>query len=376
MKRHYITGILIAFVTVVGAMGIRAFRHQQAKRNISEEARKGISLTTGNSFVETIENKDNKPSFIPQGMVYIPGGTFSMGADRAWESLCDVAGVTADATPIHQVYVDAFLMDEHEVTNAEFSLFVKSTGYITVAEQTPTQEEFPDALPETLIAGSVVFSPPTQPVGLDSHYNWWTYEKGVNWMHPDGAASTLQGKENLPVVHIAWEDAVAYATWTGKRLPTEAEWEFAARGGLSGKLYAWGDEFKPNNQYMSNTFQGKFPSTNMVEDGYAGVAPVKQFPPNGYGLYDMAGNVWEWCSDWYDHNYYKTFLVNEVIVNPKGPAGSYDPSEPEVKKKVHRGGSYLCTDQYCSRYMNGTRGKGDWRTSTNHVGFRCVKDIK
>jgi len=376
MKRSYLVGILIVLITGIVTVGIRSYFHQQEKKKAAEQVRKNISLTTGNPFIVTVENKNARPSSVPKDMVYIPGGTFSMGTDRAWESLCDMPGVTADATPIHRVYVDGFFMDEHEVTNAEFSKFVKATGYKTVAEQTPTQEEFPDALPEMLVAGSVVFSPPSEPVGLENYLNWWAFVKGANWKYPIGPLSNIKGNENLPAVQIAWEDAVAYAAWAGKRLPTEAEWEFAARGGLSGQLYAWGDEFKPNNQFMCNTFQGKFPTTNTREDGYSGVAPVKQFPSNGYGLYDMAGNVWEWCSDWYDYNYFKTFTPDEVALNPKGPVASHDPAEPGVFKKVHRGGSYLCTDQYCSRYMNGTRGKGDWRTGTNHVGFRCVKDIQ
>ncbi len=376
MKRSYGIGIFVVLMVALATVGIRTYLREQEKKKAAEQAKTNISLTTGNPFVETVENKNITSGSLPSDMVYIPGGTFSMGTDRAWEPLCELPGVTADATPIHRVYVDAFFMDEHEVTNAEFSKFVMATGYKTIAEQVPTKEEFPDALPEMLVAGSILFSPPTEPVDLENHLRWWAYIKGADWRHPNGPESSIKGKENMPVVHVAWEDAVAYATWAGKRLPTEAEWEFAARGGLSGKLYAWGDEFKPNDQFMGNTFQGKFPTTNTKEDGYASIAPVKQFPANGYQLYDMAGNVWEWCADWYDYNYFKTFVPNETAQNPQGPMASHDPTEQGVLKKVHRGGSYLCTDQYCSRYMNGTRGKGDWRTGTNHVGFRCVKDIE
>lgn len=296
-----------------------------------------------------------------------------MGTDRAWETLCDIPGTTADATPIHRVYVDGFWMDQHEVTNAEFAAFVKATGYVTVAEKTPTKEEFPDAPASALIAGSVVFVPASQPVPLNDHLQWWTFKHGASWHHPDGPGS--KAEDNLPVVHIAWEDAVAYSRWAGKRLPTEAEWEFAARGGQGGQLYAWGNELKVNNKFMCNSYQGTFPVSNSREDGFEAAAPIKQFPPNGYGLYDMAGNVWEWCADWYDFNYYRTLASGQAINNPQGPAQSYDPAEPGVMKKVHRGGSFLCTDQYCARYMNGTRGKGDWRTATNHLGFRCVKDL-
>lgn len=296
-----------------------------------------------------------------------------MGTDRAWETLCDIPGTTADATPIHAVQVDAFWMDEHEVTNAQYGEFVKATGYVTVAEQTPTAEEFPGAPAESLVPGSVVFRPTSQPVPLDNHYQWWAYVQGASWRHPEGPGS--KADDNTPVVHIAWEDAVAYARWAGKRLPTEAEWEFAARGGLSGQLYTWGNQLKMNGRLMCNSYQGKFPVSDTGEDGYIAAAPVRRYPANGYGLYDMAGNVWEWCADWYDFNYYKSFPAGQVSKNPTGPVRPFDPAEPGVMKKVHRGGSFLCTDQYCARYMNGTRGKGDWRTGTNHVGFRCVKDI-
>ena len=330
--------------------------------------------STPGVFQPTKEN-EIKPGTNPEGMVWIPGGTFSMGTNKANESLCNVKGITQDATPIHTVYVDGFWMDEHEVTNAEFAAFVKATGYVTVAEQTPTQQEFPDASPEMLHAGSVVFKPPVEKAELENYLQWWSFVFGANWKHPEGPKSTIIGKDNYPVVHIAWEDAVAYAGWAGKRLPTEAEWEFAARGGASGQIYTWGNEFTPNNQYMSNTFQGTFPTSNTAKDGYKGAAPVKQFPKNNYGLFDMAGNVWEWCADWYDANYYASLNPSAISKNPQGPSKSFDPEEPGVQKKVHRGGSYLCSDQYCSRYVVGTRGKGDWRTGTNHLGFRTVKDF-
>ena len=206
---------------------------------------------------------------------------------------------------------------------------------------------------------------------------WWSYVKGANWQHPLGPGSNLQGKENYPVVHIAWEDAMAYAKWAGKRLPTEAEWEFAARAGKAGELYTWGNQFRPDGRWMANIFEGKFPNNDIGSDGFKGIAPVKQFPANTYGLYDIAGNVWEWCSDWYRPDYYQTLAKQGgVIKNPKGPQDSYDPEEPHAKKKVQRGGSFLCTDEYCTRYMVGTRGKGEWRSGSNHIGFRCVKDVK
>jgi formylglycine-generating enzyme required for sulfatase activity len=326
-------------------------------------------------FQSTKENKINQKIILPDGMVFIPGGTFSMGTSASNESLCSKKGITSDCMPIHRVYVDPFFMDKHEVTNAEFAAFVKATGYVTIAEQTPSIEEFPDATPDQLKPGSVVFIPPQQQVSLDSYYQWWSFVFGANWKHPTGPHSTIKGKESDPVVHIAWEDAMAYAKWAGKRLPTEAEWEFAARGGLTGNTFSWGSEFTPQQKYYANTFQGVFPHNDKALDGFKGIAPVMQYPHNGYGLYDMTGNVWEWCADWYHADYYAMNTNESSIKNPKGPDVSYDPDEPNVLKKVHRGGSFLCTEQYCSRYIMGTRGKGDWRTGTNHLGFRCVKDF-
>jgi sulfatase modifying factor 1 len=309
-------------------------------------------------------------------MVWIPGGEFSMGSDWASESLCNLPGVTRDAQPIHRVYVDGFWMDATEVTNQQFETFVKATGYVTVAEQKPTKEEFPTAPPENLVAGSTVFKPTPQPVPLNNYFQWWNYLPGADWRHPTGPDSDLKGRQKYPVVQIAYEDAAAYAKWAGKRLPTEAEWEFAARGGASGKLYAWGDELKPGGQLVANIYQGRFPleKGDTGEDGFKGIAPVAQFSPNAYGLYDVAGNVWEWVSDWYrPDTYARDKLAGGVARNPQGPESPYDPAEPTEKKRVHRGGSFLCTDQYCTRYMVGTRGKGEVRTASNHVGFRCVQ---
>ena len=306
-------------------------------------------------------------------MVWIRGGEFSMGNDISSEAICGSPGVTRDSQPIHRVSVDGFWMDKTEVTNEQFDKFVEATHYVTVAERVPTKEEFPTAPPENLVAGSVVFTPPDHPVSLDDHYQWWSYVKGANWRHPSGPDSDLKGKEKYPVVHIAYEDAAAYAKWGGKRLPTEAEFEFAARGGLDGKLYSWGDELKPGGKWMANIFQGQFPIKDTGEDGFAGIAPVAQFPANGYGLFDMAGNVWEWCGDWYRPDYYAQLArAGGVARNPQGPDFSFDPSEPGQKKRVLRGGSFLCTDQYCSRYMVGTRGKGEISSGSNHLGFRCV----
>jgi formylglycine-generating enzyme required for sulfatase activity len=307
-------------------------------------------------------------------MVWIPGGEFSMGAATSGHGTDEMPMASNDAGPVHRVRVDGFWMDATAVTNEQFEKFVRATGYVTIAERTPTKEEFPTAPEENLVAGSVVFAPTDQEVPLTDHYQWWSYVKGANWRHPLGPQSDIKGKEKYPVLHIAYPDAEAYAKWAGKRLPTEAEFEFAARGGLSGKTYVWGDEFRPDGKWMANTWQGKFPVKDAGEDGYAGIAAVKSFPPNGYGLYDMAGNVWEWCSDWYRPDYYKILADKSGVAhNPQGPDSPFDPSEPNEKKRVHRGGSFLCNDHYCSRYIVGTRGKGDVNTGTNHLGFRCVR---
>jgi formylglycine-generating enzyme required for sulfatase activity len=327
------------------------------------------------AFQSTVENKSKPTVPAPAGMVWIPGGEFSMGAADSPHDGEVGMQATRDSRPIHRVYVDGFYMDKTDVTNAQFAAFVKATGYVTVAERTPKAEDFPGAPPENLVAGSVVFSPPDHAVPLDDHYQWWTYLHGANWRHPTGPKSSIAGKGNYPVVQVAYEDTLAYAKWAGERLPTEAEFEFAARGGLAGKPYVWGDEFRPGGKWMANTHQGHFPNQDDAADGYAGIAPVAQFPPNPYGLFDMAGNVWQWTSDWYRPDYYQQLAAQgSVAHNPKGPESPYDPEEPTEKKKVHRGGSFLCTDQYCSRYVVGTRGKGEVSTGTNHLGFRCVKD--
>ncbi|KAF2341497.1 formylglycine-generating enzyme family protein [Flavobacterium tistrianum] len=327
-------------------------------------------------FKPTIENKFKPAEKAPKGMVWIPGGEFSMGSNVEDESLCSIKGVTKDAAPIHRVYVDGYYMDETEVTNEEFEKFVKATGYVTVAEQKPTKEEFPTANEEDLVTGSVVFTPTPSAVNLNNFLQWWRYEPGADWRHPEGPQSTIIGKEKYPVVHVVYEDAAAYAKWAGKRLPTEAEWEFAARGGKTGNLYAWGNDLKPKGKFQANIYQGHFPikDGDTGEDGFKGIAPTKQYAPNGYGLYDIAGNVWEWVNDWYSVDYYKTLAESgKVTKNPQGPSSYYDPNDPSEVKRVHRGGSFLCTDQYCTRYMVGTRGKGEIRSAANHVGFRCVK---
>lgn len=329
------------------------------------------------AFGPTVVDAGGPPGPAPAGMVWIPGGEFSMGSDAADDFLCALPGTTRDSAPIHRVRVGGFWMDATEVTNAQFAAFVAATGYVTVAERKPTAEEFPGAPPEALVAGSIVFTPTDSPVPLDRFDRWWRWVPGASWRHPEGPGSGLEGRENHPVVHVCWEDAAAYARWAGKRLPTSAEWEFAARGGRAGERYAWGDELKPGGRYQANIHQGRFPvaGQDTGEDGFVGLAPVGQYAPNPFGLFDVAGNVWEWVADWYrPDTYAHRAAAGGVAVNPQGPSESWDPQEPGAKKRVQRGGSFLCTAQYCTRYLVGTIGRGEIRSGSNHVGFRCAQD--
>jgi len=367
--------LLVGSILVIGSGALYFVWLAEAPRAIETRPAARAPLTAREEFLPTIPNSSPAPSKAPDGMVWIPGGEFSMGAQNPPDMNAVGMQATRDARPIHRVYVDGFWMDRTDVTNEEFARFVRAAGYVTVAERKPRAEDFPGAPPENLVAGAVVFSPPNHPVALDDQYQWWSYTRGANWKHPEGPGSSLDGREKYPVVEIAYEDAEAYAKWAGKRLPTEAEWEFAARGGLSGKPFVWGDDFRPEGQWMANTFQGRFPIQDSGEDGHVGVTAVAQYSPNGYGLFDMAGNVWQWVSDLYRPDYYVQLALSGAVArNPQGPALSFDPSEPGEKKRVMRGGSFLCTDQYCSRYMVGTRGKGEVSTGTSHLGFRCVKE--
>jgi sulfatase modifying factor 1 len=311
----------------------------------------------------------------PEGMVWIPAGEFSMGSTDPL--------ARPDESPVHRVALDGFWIDATEVTNAQFARFVEATGYKTVAERPVDWEELKKQLPPgtpkpddaMLQPGSLVFTPPSQPVDLRQVQLWWTWTTGANWRHPEGPQSDLTGKDNHPVVHIAYDDAVAYCKWAGKQLPTEAQWEYAARGGLSGKKNAWGDE--PVDAKRANTWQGHFPDHNTQEDGFARSAPVGSFPPNGYGLFDMSGNVWEWCSDLYRPDTYARQIlaegVNVVLKNPEGPPRSYDPRNPDApESRVHRGGSFLCNDSYCASYRPAARMAAPPDTGMLHLGFRCV----
>ena len=297
--------------------------------------------------------------------VWIPGGTFLMGSDRHYP----------EEAPAHRVRVNGFWMDRCAVTNAEFRRFVDATGYITLAERPANADDYPGAKPEMLVPSSVVFRKAPHRVDLGDHYNWWAYVPGADWRHPRGPASSLQGLWKHPVVHVAFEDAEAYAKWAGKQLPTEAEWEFAARGGLDGAEYAWGDEFTPGGRQMANTWQGEFPWQNLLQDGYEWTAPVETFPPNGYGLHEMTGNVWEWTTDWYqDHGKIRKACC--TLDNPRGgdPEQSHDPGMPKVRipRRVMKGGSYLCAPNYCHRYRPAARMAQPIDTATCHLGFRCI----
>ena len=301
-------------------------------------------------------------------MVWIPGGTFRMGSDKHY----------AEEAPVHSVTVDAFWIDRTPVTNRQFREFVRATGHVTFAEIAPDPKDYPGALPNMLRAGSLVFNPPKHPIDdMDNWSQWWAFKFGANWRRPCGPRSSLSGLNDHPVVHVAYSDALAYAKWAGKDLPTEAEWEFAARGGLDGAEFAWGDELSPGGKQMANTWQGAFPHENLKLDGYERTSPVTAFPPNGYGVYDMIGNVWEWISDWYSPGH--EVDADKACCIPTNPRGgredsSYDPCQPEIKipRKVLKGGSHLCAPNYCRRYRPAARHPEPVDTSTSHVGFRCI----
>ena len=335
-----------------------------------------IFCVAGCSNHSASDRSDSSTDDTPVGMVLIQSGQFTMGTDE--EDSYD------HERPAHRVSVNSFWIDETEVTNAQFEEFVKATGYVTIAERKPDWEEIrkqvppgtprpPDSLME---AGSLVFHTPTVPVILNDYSQWWKWKKGVDWKHPSGPESDLSGKSNHPVVHVAYDDALAFAKWKGKRLPTEAEWEFASRGGKQQERYAWGEEVTTQGKFMANTFQGSFPLKNLSEDGFESTSPVKSFPPNNYGLYDMIGNVWEWTSDWYDANYFKALSKNAITNNPQGPEKPFDPQDIYAMKRVTKGGSFLCASNYCVNYRPTARQATAFDSGQSHIGFRCVKDTK
>jgi formylglycine-generating enzyme len=300
-------------------------------------------------------------------MVFIPGGTFRMGSDRHYP----------EEAPAHPVAVGDFWIDCAPVTNGQFRKFVNATGHVTFAEIPPDAKDYPGALPEMLKAGSLIFVPPKHIVDLTDWSQWWTFKFGASWRRPYGPRSNISGLDDHPVVHIAYRDAQAYAAWAGKDLPTEAEWEFAARGGLDGAEFAWGDEFTPGGKHRANTWQGAFPHQNNAVDGYERTSPVTAFPPNGYGLHDMIGNVWEWTTDWWSPKHEAD--PDRPCCAPKDPRGgredgSHDPRQPNIRipRKVLKGGSHLCAPNYCRRYRPAARHAQPVDTSTSHIGFRCV----
>jgi len=329
---------------------------------------------TGNdSAYITLEQIQFNGDTSKSGMVSIPGGEFMMGADN------DQAD--PDEYPKHKVILDPFWIDQHEVTNDQFAKFIESTGYITTAERKPDWEELKKQLPpdtpkpeeSLLVAASLVFSPPSKEVDLNDYSQWWAWMPGASWNHPEGPGSSIEGKGNYPVIHVSWDDAMAYCKWAGKRLPTEAEWEFASRGGLRNKIYPWGDEHINKGKAKANTWEGSFPYKNTAFDTFSGIAPVKSFAPNAYGLYDMAGNVWEWCFDKYRNDYYQSINKTDGIRNPLGPEDSFDPDEPYTPKRVSRGGSFMCNESYCSGYRVARRMKSSPDSGMSNLGFRCVK---
>lgn len=309
------------------------------------------------------------------GMVWIPSGSFIMGSTATM--------ARPDEAPPHQVEVDGFWMDKTEVTNAQFAAFVDATGYVTTAEKEPNWEELKKSLPEgtpkpndsLLQAASLVFKPTDGPVNLNNYGNWWHWTYQASWRQPLGKGSSIKGKENHPVVHVSWDDAMAYAKWANKRLPTEAEWEWAAQGGEEENEYPWGKQGVLEGAAKANSWEGAFPYKNDLRDQFFYTAPVASFPPNQFGLYDMAGNVWEWCYDWYAYDYYQS-LTQQKVVNPKGPEKSFDPYQPYTPQRVMRGGSFLCNDAYCSGYRVASRMKSSPDTGLHHTGFRLVKEAK
>lgn len=316
---------------------------------------------------ETSQHHDSVPAPQRNGMIRIPAGSFRMGSNNHYP----------EEAPVHRVSVSGFWIDQTPVTNHAFRKFVNATGYVTFAEIVPDERDYPGALPDMLKAGSLVFTHPKGMVDLRDWSQWWRFKFGANWRRPYGPRSSISGLDEHPVVHLSYRDAEAYAKWVGKDLPTEAEWEFAARGGLDGAEFAWGDEFMPGGRHRANTWQGNFPQHNRNEDGFERTSPVTAFPANGYGVHDMIGNVWEWTSDWYSPRHGadapKACCIPE---NPRGPPQdqSYDPCQPEIKipRKVIKGGSHLCAPNYCRRYRPAARHAEAVDTSTSHLGFRCV----
>jgi formylglycine-generating enzyme len=325
------------------------------------------------AVADTVSNAVAEVGSSTEGMKWISGGETVLGAG-------DNEG-RPDEYPQHKVKLKGFWIDETEVTNEQFAKFVEATGYITTAEKNVDWQELKKQLPagtpkpddSLLIAASLVFVPPAHEIPLEDASQWWHWQKGANWKHPQGIGSDIKGRDRYPVVHVSWDDAMAYCKWAGKRLPTEAEWEYAAKGGSQNNIYPWGNEEVEKGRPKANTWQGNFPNKNTAWDGFDRLSAVRSFVPNGYGLYDMSGNVWEWCSDWYNANYYGQ-IKNKILVDPQGAEESFDPMEPTVRKKIVKGGSFLCHASYCKGYRISSKMKTSPDTGLEHTGFRCVKD--
>ncbi len=368
--------IWIVFLTVLGCNSPKeksaehdSEMHHDHDKGHYEQPKRQIPVDTSRSITTLPDSSLGE-------MVKIEGGVFIMGGSGEL--------TRPDEFPKHEVEVSSFYMDIHEVTNRQFREFVDATGYLTIAERKPDWEELKTQLPpgtpkpadDVLVPGSMVFDPKDEVVNLSNYFQWWSWLPGTDWQHPNGPNTNIEGKDDHPVVHICWFDAVAYCEWRGGRLPTEAEWEWAARGGLVEKRYPWGDEHVDAVKFKANSWQGDFPNVNTSSDGFLETAPVMSFAPNNFGLFDMAGNVWEWCSDWYDARYYEQIGKMGKIKNPKGPPKSFDPNDPYAPKRSQRGGSYLCSDVYCASYRVSARMPGEPSTGMPHVGFRMVKDVE
>ncbi|WP_010581900.1 formylglycine-generating enzyme family protein [Schlesneria paludicola] len=365
--------IALGAIAFAGAYAVTAYE-QKTESKQQPAARKAAALKgSSENVAASVEAPITEaPTSAPEGMVWIPPGEFTMGTSGP--------SALPNERPAHQVHLNGYWIDAHEVTNAEFQKFVDATGYVTTAEVKPDWEELKKTVPpgtpkppdDVLVPGSLVFTAPPTPVPTNDVSKWWTWIPGACWKHPEGPKSSIDNRSEHPVVHISWDDANAYAKWAGKRLPTEAEWECASRGGLVGKRFTWGDEPPKESSKLSNIWQGVFPNQNDQLDGWERTAPVKSYPPNGYGLYDMSGNVWEWCSDWYRADAYAQRMAEKVVENPPGPADSWDPGEPDAAKRVIRGGSFLCHITYCESYRTAARRGTTPDTGMSHLGFRCV----
>lgn len=375
MKQIYFPVFLLA--VVFAAFAVNGCANNSHAGNIEKSSGNKLNsdltnnnITAENQFASPV-HQNISPSNGPDGMVWIPGGEFTMGTDTDPQR-------RSDESPAHQVKIDGFWMDITEVTNAQFAAFVKATGYKTTSETPIDWEELKKQVPpgtpkpadEMLQPASMVFTKTDREVDLNNYLLWWKFIPGADWQHPYGPNSNISGKDNYPVVHISWDDAVAYCKWAGKRLPTEAEWEFAAKGGMENAIYPWGND--KDLAKHTNSWQGHFPNENTIEDGYENTAPVKSFEGNGYGLYDMAGNVWEWCMDYYADDYYTECAAKGIVLNPAGPDAPYDPNQPYNIVRVKRGGSFLCNDVYCASYRVTARMATSFDTGQDHSGFRAV----